>query len=223
VVKKIVDPVKKEAQKATSEITKLQSMVKCPISVTSNFPKCATNYLLDLLGYVIFAIAFFIRLIWISWLNFLIWFLNWFLVPSVRAVVNFSMDLLMRPEWKLAGSLAIPYFDIWNLRKNDVIRIVQLVFPFFNRTSDMKKCYCAESLVWTFQPLQIKEQSWVQWMESTFGPVGDAMKWMVSAYTESFSAKETATSSSPIIVSYGLALIFFIIFWGLQFIDKDEQ
>lgn len=217
VVKKIVEPIKKEAQKATKDITSLQSMVKCPISVTSNFPKCATNYLLDLLGYVIFGIAFIIRLPWVLWLNYIIWCLNWFIMPSIRTVVNFSTEyILAKPEWKLLGSIDIPYINIWIRHKNDVLRIVEMVFPFFNRSSDMSKCYCAESLVWIFQPLQVKPQSWTQWISSILGPVGDVFQWMVSAYTESFSVQESASTTSPIIVSSGIAFLFIILFFSIS-------
>jgi hypothetical protein len=215
ITKKIIEPVKKEANKATQEITKLQKMVKCPISVTSNFPKCATNYMLDLLGYLLFAWATMIRLVfWVLPANAYIWALNWFILPVIRMIINVCMDLLLRPEWKVNKSFEIPYFDWFISHKNDVIRIVNLFFPFFNRTKDMNKCYCASSLVWLFQPLQVKEQTWSQWVETTFGPIFSIFQWMFSLYKESFTGKTDAVvSSAPIFVAGGILCILCIYFW----------
>ena len=189
IVKKAVDPVKQEAQKATAEITKLQNMVKCPVSVTSNFPKCATNYLLDIFGYILFGVATIFRAFFLGLIaNFFIWIINWF--------------------------IAIPYFEWFFRHKNDVIRIVNIFFPYFNRTKDMNKCYCGSSLVWLFQPLQVKEQSWTEWLASLFDPILRVARWMLSAYTESFTGEDTvAVSMAPLIVAGGMVLIFLLFFW----------
>lgn len=218
IAKKVVKPVEKEVKnvskevkKATKEITKLQDMVKCPVSVTSNFPLCATNYLLDILGYVIYGTVMLFRLPWVIFLNFVILALNWAIMPTIRIIVNFIAEhVLWRPEWRIRGSLAIPYFALWIAHKNDVIRYVNILFPFFNRTNHMKKCYCASSLRWIFQPLQTPTQTWKQWSMQLFHPV----LVIVQMYVDMLGVqkKSDPTSQVPLYITSAFLFMFIVTF-----------
>lgn len=213
VAKQVVAPVKKKVDDVAKEVQQINEMVKCPTSVTSNFPLCGKNYLLDMLGYVIYVIVIIVRLPWVVLLNIVIFFLNWAIMPSVRTIVNFVTELLMQPKWAIKGSINIPYIQLWINHKNDVIRYVNIVFPFFDRTPVMSKCYCADSIKWVFQPLQDKSLSWTEWANQLFKPVIVLFHWMYAAYAAMLGdPNDKKSDSSVYIVSIGLLLIGLLFF-----------
>jgi len=152
IVKPIIKPITKDILALVKQVTTLQDYFKCPLQIGSQFHKCLGNYLFDIIGWIIYLI------VWVLW-----WFISWLLNIFVIAPLNIIIAVLYQ-VFTIIGAVeissAIQYIDFFGyyptFLKNDVIRIVNFVFPVFGRNN---KCYCAKPLKIMFDPLFVKDNN----------------------------------------------------------------
>lgn len=121
------------------QLNQITGLLKCPVSIFSNIPRCGLYYIEDLI----------VLLIW-----FIIWLLCYFFI--------FLPVLGIMKLYNAAGGKyfckSIRYQDVCP-SKPFITEMIELCFKFFGfkillRTSkDIKKCYCVSPLKMAFQPL----------------------------------------------------------------------
>lgn len=202
--------IKKTIDKILKKIAEFSAMAKCPISVVSNFPLAVYSYSMDIIGYLLWIIILGIRFPIIFVLNAIIGVYNYF----VRIVFTFM--------WKLMGqNISIPLLPFFSyfVLKNRVLKWIEPMFPFLGRnTSVMKKCYCASSIRYLFDPLEIKTNSTSDW----FGFTKTISNFVESA-SKSATAKQGVNSLNPSNIAGYILIVSTITLYLVNLIIQEKN
>lgn len=161
-IKKITKQLKKttgDVKKTAGELNKIQKVLKCPISVISNFPKCGWFYLVDMMVWFFHLVPFFISF---TTIYIPIQIVFWIIVLINRGNLKisfFKKALNKNPVLRKYYFLDIDTFTVTKLGFANVIENIFYYLSGGNRlisrsSSDVSKCYCISPLTWIFQPLR---------------------------------------------------------------------
>lgn len=138
-IKKVTDKVNSGFKSVGKEFKKIGEVLKCPISIFSNIPKCGLYYIEDLIV-------------------LLIWFILWLIC---FIVLYLPIAFFMQIYCALGGVYLCQTVEYKYIcpSKQFISELIELCFKFFGMRillrsgDDVKKCYCVSPMKMAFQPL----------------------------------------------------------------------